>query len=165
MNPPAPATSADQSSAPESYAGICPLFHRMTSLRRATHGTDASREFHTRASPPPGRSTRPISLSASAARNQWKACATVTQSTDASANGSASAVPSRTSTPGTTSTSFARMASTGSTAMILAPVGTSSRVSLPVPAARSTTVDAGPMPSSRTTKLTTAGGYDGRARS
>ena len=69
--------------------------------------------------------------------NQWNAWATVTASTEPSPSGIASAVPSSTSTPGTARPSCSRIAATGSTAMISAPDGTSSRVSLPVPAARS----------------------------
>ena len=82
--------------------------------------------------------------------NQWKACPTVTASTLASASGSASAVPATTSAAGrdrcehrAASRRAARPRSPG------APPHEQRRVSLPVPAARSTTVRPGPSASRR----------------
>ena len=50
------------------------------------------------------------------------------------------AVPADTATPGSSSASRSRISATGSTASTSAPVSASSRVNLPVPAPRSTTV-------------------------
>ena len=73
-------------------------------------------------------------------RNQWNASPTVTRSTDASSSGIASARPSRTSTPsGTACWNAARIDGDGSIATIDCACGSSTRVSLPVPAARSAT--------------------------
>ena len=121
--------------------------------------------FQIRTSIPPGRSTLCNSGSAVSWSNQWKAWATVIASADASASGSDSAVPSSASAPGDVSASFARISATGSTATTRAPVGTSSRVSFPVPAARSTTTRPGPSPASAAIQSTASAGYDGRARS
>ena len=82
--------------------------------------------------------------------NQWNACPTTTASIEWFSAGIASAVPSRISACGTAAASLAAISGIGSTATRFAPNGTSSRVSLPVPAARSRTALPGPIPSSRT---------------
>ena len=102
---------------------------------------------------------------AAVASNQWNAWATVTASTDESSSGIASAVPASTATSGSTIASWARMPGTGSTATISAPVPTSIRVSLPVPAARSHTRRPGPIPTSAANRSIASGGYPGRAAS
>ena len=55
--------------------GVSPSSGSMTSESAACSGSRSSRAFQTSASPPPGRSTRWISRSASSASNQWNACA------------------------------------------------------------------------------------------
>ncbi len=57
------------------------MSHLLIRVSSATTGSDSSRSFHTRPSPPPGRSTRANSARAAGASNQWKAWATVTAST------------------------------------------------------------------------------------
>ena len=109
------------------------------SVSSATQATVSSRAFQTRPSTPPGTSTRAISLSARGASNQWNACPASTASAFASASGIASAVPARAAMPGRLSASAARMFASGSTAVTSAPVARITSVSLPVPAARSTT--------------------------
>jgi hypothetical protein len=89
----------------------------------------------------------------------------VTTSTDAPGNGTASAVPSSTSTAGRTSASWARMPGTGSTATTDAPSSSSRRVSFPVPAARSRTSAPGPIPTWSASTVTASSGYPGRAAS
>lgn len=132
---------------------------------RSTQSTDRSRAFQTRPTRPPGRSTRASSAKARSASNQWKAWATQTASREDALNGSASAVPATTGTPGTTRRSTRCICSRGSTATTRAPVGTSSPVSFPVPAARSTTVTPGPRARCSPSQATASGGYDGRERS
>jgi hypothetical protein len=92
--------------------------------------------------------------------NQWNACPTVTASANPSANGIDSAKPDTASVA-----MCARISSTGSTAITRAPVGTSARVSLPVPAARSTTTLPAAIASRSTSQETAAAGYSGRTRS
>jgi hypothetical protein len=125
----------------------------------------SSHRFHTSASTPPGTSTRWISPNAASFANQWNACATVTASTLAVGSGIACAVPSWSSAAGTCSASSPRISADGSTATTRAPVETSSRVSLPVPAARSSTVAPARSPSRDVRSSTAARGYPGRARS
>ena len=79
----------------------------------------------------------------------------VTASTYWSTSGMRSAVPPSAIASGTRRSSSARISGIGSDAMTFAPLGTSSRVSLPVPAARSSTVRPGRR-SSRCTSLRTA---------
>ncbi len=130
----------------------------MSSVNWCTHSTDSSRTFHTSASPPPGRSTRWISASAGSASNQWNAWAAVTTSIERSASGMASAVPSRISASGHTTASLRRMAWTGSTATTVAPLLSSPRVNLPVPAARSQAWVRGRSGSSSVSRSNTAWG-------
>src|SRR5436305_1482955 len=131
----------------------------------AVSGSSDERRLKTTASTPPGRSTRWISGNARDPSNQWNAWAAVRASAAPSAKGIDSAVPSTTSMPGTRPTSSSRMPATGSTAMTVAPVRTSRRVSLPVPAARSTTVRPARRSSCSARKPTAAAGYEGRPRS
>ena len=56
-------------------------------------------------------------------------------------------------------TMCARISAIGSTATTCAPLGTSSRVSFPVPAPRSTTVRPGPIPVAATSQSIASGGY------
>ena len=116
-------------------------------------------------SAPRGRNTRAISATDSSVANQWNASAEKIASTLASANGIASPRPASASAPGTTSSSTARIASSGSTATTRAKRGTSSRVSLPVPAPRSSTSASGPRPSSATTWSSSSSGQPGRPSS
>ena len=104
------------------------------------------------------RPTRPLA-------NQWNASPEKTASTLASASGIDSPRPASASAPGTTSSSTARIASSGSTATTRANRGTSSRVSLPVPAPRSSTSAAGPRPSSAITWSSSSTGQPGRPSS
>jgi hypothetical protein len=60
---------------------------------------------------------------------------------------------------------MARMPALGSTAITVPGSACRTRVSLPVPAARSTTVLRGPTPSRCASRATASGGYDGRERS
>src|SRR5690349_2498653 len=124
-----------------------------------------SGRFHRRPRPPPGRSTRWISASAASASNQWNAAATKTGSTLPPASGISSALPGRTSASGSRSESTRRISAIGSTAITRPASGTSAAVSLPVPAARSSTVDAGMTPSSPASQASASGGYGGRPRS
>ena len=117
---------------------------------RRTHGMRSSRLFHTRATWPPGLSTRAISGSAASWSNQWKACATTTTSTERSLAGISSAVATFALTSGTRWRSTSSIASSGSVAKTAWPWSTSSRVSLPVPAASSRTTFASP-PASQAT--------------
>ncbi len=110
---------------------------------------------------PAGRSTRAISGSAIAWSNQWNAWAHVTTSVDPSGSGIASALPSSAPSPGSTASSSARISASGSTAVTRCPSATSPRVSLPVPAPRSTTSQGSSLVSQRTASC----GYSGRARS
>ena len=120
-----------------------------------------SRSLKRTASVPPGRRTRAISSSAALVPNQWNASATNTASTLSSSSGIDSAVPTSASAPGTTRSSCARMPSSGSTAITRAKRGTSCRVSLPVPAARSRTTESAGRPSASSA----ASAYPGRPRS
>ena len=72
----------------------------MIALNRAIHGSRSSRVFQTSARRPPGRSTRAISGSATAWSNQWKDCAQVTTSANASGSGITSASPRIALAPG-----------------------------------------------------------------
>lgn len=123
---------------------------------------ERSRAFQTMPTRPPGRSTRASSAKAVPASNQWKAWATQTASTDDSCSGKVSALPATRGTLASDRRRTARIPSTGSTATTNAPVGTSRRVSFPVPAARSTTVAPGRIPRFSTSQSTAEGGYDGR---
>ncbi len=109
------------------------------SVSSATQPCESSRVFQTRAIRPPGRSTRTISESATSWSNQWNACAHVTTSAEPSASGMDSALPRTAVAPGTACRSSASISSSGSTAVTRWPSATSERVSLPVPAPRSTT--------------------------
>jgi len=130
-----------------------------------THGTLRSRAFQTNPTRPPTRTARARAAIARSSSNQWNACAIVTASSEPSRNGSCSAVVATIGTLGNTSRKVARMPATGSAAIKYAPAGTSRRVSLPVPAARSTTVAPGAMRKFSTNHATASGGYDGRAAS
>lgn len=110
----------------------------------ATQATVSSRVFQTRASPPPGRSTRAISRRAARGRNQWNACAQTTASANPSGSGIASAVPSSATTDGSFRANSRRIAAVGSTPTSAAPSVRRARVNFPVPLARSTTVVPGP---------------------
>jgi hypothetical protein len=90
--------------------------------------------------------------------NQWKASATNAASTDRSASGMRSAVPVSASKPGSRRRSSESIAGEASTAITRPTSATNSRVSLPVPAARSSTALAEFKPSSRTSSSTTPGG-------
>ncbi len=109
---------------------------------RATQATVVSRVFQTCARVPPGRCTRAASAEARASSNQCQACPETTRSALASGSGIASADPIRADAPGTARRSWSSMPSDGSTAVTSSPRATSERVSLPVPAPRSTTVRA-----------------------
>ena len=74
-------------------------------------------------------------------------------------------MPAATGTVGHSPASRLRIDSSGSTATTAAPVGTSSRVSFPVPAARSTTTVPGPSRRCSASHATASAGYPGRARS
>jgi len=124
-----------------------------------------SRRLKTIASPPDGRSTRAISRSASGPLNQWKAWATVTASALWSASGIDSAVPATARTSGRAALRLARISAEGSTAMSRVPRVCRRRVSLPVPAARSTTTEDGCNRKMWPIQVTTGGGYSGRPRS
>jgi hypothetical protein len=108
--------------------------------------------------PPRGRRTRRISLSAAGLSNQWKASAIVTAATEASGSGIASARPSIARSGPMAAASSSRSAPCGSTAKTSWPAASSARLSLPVPAPRSSTGAAGVMPSSAASAPTTAGG-------
>src|SRR4051794_11373076 len=116
-------------------------------------------------SAPRGRRTRAISATESSVANQWNASAEKTASTLPSASGIASPRPASASARGTTSSSTARIASSGSTATRRANRGTSARVSLPVPAPRSSTSESAPRPSSATTWSSSSSGQPGRPSS
>ena len=113
------------------------------------------------ASVPRGRRTRASSASVAALANQWNASATKTASTASSSSGIASALPLSVSASGTTRSRTARIPSSGSTATTRANRGTSCRVSLPVPAARSSTTESGASP----TASIAASAYSGRPSS
>ncbi len=133
---------------------------RMAS-RAAGGGAGSNAPFHavkTRVSVPPRRSTRPSSATARRASNQWNASATNAASTDASASGIASAVPASQRAAGTVRSPIRRIPSSGSTQTTSANRGSSTRASLPVPAARSSTT-------SPATPSATPAGHSGRPRS
>ncbi len=132
----------------------------MTSaLKASLNGWSCQRaRFHNNASPPPGRSTRAISWQAGAVSNQWNASPTTTAAAAPSGSGIASAVPAIASASGTRARSSASIVGEGSTAITFLASGTSARVSLPVPAARSTIVASWVRPSSRTRWRTASAG-------
>jgi len=154
--------SADPNGAPTSgLASIACLECRcMMAPSVATHGSASSRMFQTSDRVPPGTRTRAISGTASAASNQCQAWATTTASTLASPSGIRSAVPASTAAPGTAAASCSRIAREGSTAVTVSPASTSERVSLPVPAPRSSTL----LARRGTSHSTADGGYSGRPR-
>ena len=116
----------------------------MTSFHVLTHGVRSSRSLKRIATDPPGASTRWISDIASSNRNQWNACATVTRSTDASSSGMLSATPSSTVDAGQRGCQLrAHAGHRLDRDRRSAPASTSSRVNLPVPAARSQHAAAG----------------------
>jgi len=117
------------------------------------------------ARPPPGRSTRWISASAAVPSNQWNAEPTNTASTAPSASGIASAVPSSASAAGTWRTRIARISASGSTAIRRPTRGASTVDSLPVPAARSSTVASPSSPNRSSAHSIGAGSVGRRARS
>src|SRR3954449_11119857 len=121
--------------------------------------------FQSRTSAPRGRRTRAISATDSPDANQWNASAEKTASTSASRAGIASPLPSLASASGTTSCSTSSIAASGSTAITRANRATSARVSLPVPAPRSSTDAAGPSTSSATTRSSSSSGHPGRPSS
>src|SRR5436190_7127535 len=116
-------------------------------------------------SPPRGLRTRTISPTVSSLAYQWKASAVKTASTEPSGTGIASARPASASAPGTNSSSTARIASSGSTAITRPNRGTRSRVSLPVPAPRSSTVESGPSSRSAAARSISSAGHTGRPSS
>ena len=75
--------------------------------------------------------------------NQWNAVPTSTASTEASGNGTASALPTTARTCGRRCRSSASIAGSGSTAVTATPAQTSPEVSAPVPAPRSSTSSTG----------------------
>ena len=114
---------------------------------------------------PAGPVTRAISASAAGQSNQWNASATNTASTLPSGNGIRSALPSYTSACGTCATSWDRIAGSGSTATTRANRPTSTRVSLPVPAPRSSTVAEAGRSKTVASRSTIVVGQPGRPRS
>lgn len=130
----------------------------MTAHAWLTQSTVRSRAFEMMPRRPPGRSTLATSANAWSASNQWNAWATVMASSAPVRTGRASAVPAATATPGTADRSSARIPPTGSTASTDAPVGMSSRVSLPVPAARSATTEPDPSRRASTSHARASGG-------
>src|SRR3954470_2957517 len=121
--------------------------------------------FQKMTSPPRGRRTRAISATLSSLAYQWKASAVKTASTESSGSGIASPRPSSASAPGTTSARTSRIPASGSTATTRPNRGTRSRVSLPVPAPRSSTVESRPRPSSPDTRSISSAGHCGRPSS
>src|SRR2546423_1203161 len=121
--------------------------------------------FQKTTSAPCGRSTRTISASAAGVANQWNASPEKTASTTPSSRGIASALPGRASAPGTPSSRTASIASAGSTATTRSNRGTSARVSLPVPAPRSSTAASGRSPRSATIRSSSSSGQSGRPSS
>ena len=91
--------------------------------------------------------------------------ATNTASTAPSGRGMDSAVPGNACAAGATRESTARMPSSGSTAVTIANRPTSSRVSLPVPAARSSTAESGVRPRRETARSIASPDQPGRPRS
>ena len=116
-----------------------PVLPTIASLSSVTQASLSSRTFQTSATRPPGRSTRAISRSAGPWSNQWNACAAVTTSTLSAASGIASAPPSTAVASGTPRAGASSISGSGSTAVTRCPSATRDRVSLPVPAPRSTT--------------------------
>jgi hypothetical protein len=106
-----------------------------------TQSTESSSAFHNAASTPPGRSTRAISRPARSWSNQWNAWPTSTASTEASGSGMSSALPRSARTGPAGGASWARstrsISGSGSTAVTRLDRRTREPVSLPVPAARS----------------------------
>src|SRR5262249_53186774 len=105
---------------------------------------------------------RPLSPPVSALASQGKASAVKPASTESSATGIDSARPASASAEGTTSSSTPRIASSGSTAITRSNRRTRSRVSLPVPAPRSTTVAPGPSSRSAATRSISSTGHAAR---
>ena len=127
---------------------------------RRSHGV----VFQSSARPPPGLSTRAISSRARRPSNQWNAWATQIASALASASGMRSAVPSSARAAGAARVSCSLIAASGSIAITSSKRGIRARVSLPVPAARSTTTDRRSRPSSRMSESIASDGYpDARA--
>src|SRR5512133_629864 len=147
-----------------------PPFARATSRTRSTSspidGSGSPKSTLKKiTSPPRGSSTRTISATVSSLAYQWNASAVKTTSTESSGSGIASARPGSASAPGTTSASTARIASSGSTASTRPNRGTRSRVSLPVPAPRSSTVESGPSSRSSAARSISSPGHTGRPSS
>src|SRR5215468_2516134 len=137
-----------------------------TASTRSSSGDSCSRKmFQKIASAPCDRSTRSSSATVSGVANQWKASPEKTASTAASPTGIDSALPASAAGPGTTSSSTARIRSSGSTATTRANRGTRRRVSLPVPAPRSSTSASRPSPRSATTRSSSPAGHSGRPSS
>ena len=124
-------------------SGLGPLSPNSSSTAAIDGSVGPAGRFHIRTSAPCGRRTRAISASARSSWNQWKASAAKTASTEASASGISCAVPASASASGQSATSRRRIASAGSTATTRPNLGRSNRVSLPVPAAASSTVASG----------------------
>ena len=116
----------------------------------------SGRRFQTSASAPPGRRTRWISASAAGPSNQWKAWPTVTAS--ALVVGQRDRLGRAVERAGRGGTDRARISATGSTAITSQPSAASGRVSLPLPAARSTTVRPARRSSSRASQAIASGG-------
>src|SRR5262245_48157962 len=121
--------------------------------------------FQRSTSAPPGRRTRAISATDSADANQWNASAEKTASTSPSSAGMASPLPRRASASPTTSSRTPSIAASGSTAITFANRRTSERVSLPVPAPRSSTTSPRSNPSSAETRSSSSSGHSGRPSS
>src|SRR5580765_1233910 len=137
----------------------------ITASASSPRSANSTGMFQRITSAPCGRRTRAISATDSSPANQWKASAEKTASTLSSSSGIASPRPARASAPGTTSSRTARIASSGSTASTRANRGTSSRVSFPVPAPRSSTSASAPSPRSATTRSSSSSGHSGRPSS
>ena len=121
--------------------------------------------FQISTSAPPGRSTRCNSGSARSWSNQWNAWATVIASTDASGERQRLGRPVERLRARRRLGELRAHLGDRLDAITRAPVGTSSRVSFPVPAPTSTTTRPGPSPACSTIQATASAGYDGRARS
>jgi hypothetical protein len=111
-------------------------------------------------SPCPRRAAAGRTLRLGAPRSQWKACATKTASKDASGNGSAAASARTTAVLGQDRSNSAHMPSLGSVAVTRKPRGCASSccVSLPVPAATSSSAAPGARPRASTAWLSAAAG-------
>jgi hypothetical protein len=104
---------------------------------------------------------RANSASARTSSNLWNASAAKTASTESPSSGIASALPASSSASGQFAISRRRISLAGSTASTRSNLGTSNRVSLPVPAPTSSTAASACNPA---TSIASAG-HPGRPRS